>query len=162
MLGLGPRFMSVYIHKFGVRIFPLFIFYLLFSLLYFSPLINFVLNQIEQRIHYDEFEGLGVEWLEATSTLVLDLLKMKRIRRKVYNMKKLRPLEEVALVMYPPEPRDVEANTDLDMEKKEPTPAMFPLVVRLLSTVPVALHAIGGEDGPLDISTRLYTCSYFG
>lgn len=133
VLGLGPRFMSVYIHKFG----------------------------IERRIHYDEFEGLGVEWLEATSTLVMDLLKTKRIPGRVYNWKKLRPLEDAALVMYPPEPSDAEAGTALNTEKKEPSPAMFPLVLRLLSSVSVALHAVGGEDGPLDIGARLYTCSYF-
>ena len=40
-------------------------------------------------------------------------------------------------------------------------PAVFPLTVRLLSTIPVALHAVGGNDGPLDIGTRLYMSSYF-
>lgn len=125
VLGLGPKFVSVYIHKFG----------------------------IERRIYYDEVESLAVEWLETTSTLVLDLLKVKR-PRKLYNWRKFRPVEDAALVVYPSE--DNEA-----AERKEPSPAMFPLVLRLLSTVPVALHAIGGDDGPLDIGARLYTCSYF-
>lgn len=39
-------------------------------------------------------------------------------------------------------------------------PAVFPLTMRILSTIPVALHAIGGDDGPLDIGVRLYTSSY--
>lgn len=39
-------------------------------------------------------------------------------------------------------------------------PAVFPLTVRLFSTIPVALHAIGGDDGPIDIGVRLYMSSY--
>lgn len=39
-------------------------------------------------------------------------------------------------------------------------PAVFPLTVRLLSTIPVALHAVGGDDGPIDIGVRLYMSSY--
>ncbi|ONM30364.1 hypothetical protein ZEAMMB73_Zm00001d040042 [Zea mays] len=38
VLGLGPRFMSVYVPKLAM----------------------------EQRIYYDEVEGLSVEWLEVT------------------------------------------------------------------------------------------------
>lgn len=40
-------------------------------------------------------------------------------------------------------------------------PAVFPMTVSVLSTIPVAVHAVGGEDGPLDIGARLYTSSYF-
>lgn len=39
-------------------------------------------------------------------------------------------------------------------------PAVFPLTVHILSTIPVALHAVGGDDGPLDIGVRLYMSSY--
>jgi DIS3-like exonuclease 2 len=33
--------------------------------------------QMEQRIYYDEVEGLSVEWLEVTGTLVLDACRNK-------------------------------------------------------------------------------------
>ncbi|PWZ26166.1 DIS3-like exonuclease 2 [Zea mays] len=49
VLGLGPRFMSVYEPKLVM----------------------------EQRIYYDEVEGLSVEWLEVTGTLVLDACRNK-------------------------------------------------------------------------------------
>ncbi|XP_020277206.1 DIS3-like exonuclease 2 isoform X2 [Asparagus officinalis] len=128
VLGLGPKFMSVYIHKFA----------------------------IERRIYYDEVESLVVELLPTTSSLVLDVPRAKRFQRKVGNWKKLRSIDDVALVIYPPEENEAESE-----EKNETSPAMFPLVLSLLSTVPVALHAIGGEDGPLEIGARLYMCSYF-
>lgn len=41
-------------------------------------------------------------------------------------------------------------------------PAFFPLTVHPLSTIPVALHAVGGDAGPLDFGVRLYMSSYFG
>lgn len=41
-------------------------------------------------------------------------------------------------------------------------PSFFPLTVRILSTIPVVLHAVGGDDGPLDIGARLYMSSYYG
>jgi DIS3-like exonuclease 2 len=40
-------------------------------------------------------------------------------------------------------------------------PAALPLVIGYLSEVPVVLHAIGGEDRPVDIGVRLYISSYF-
>lgn len=47
-------------------------------------------------------------------------------------------------------------NIESDVE-----PAVFPLTVRVLTAVPVVLHAVGGEDGPCDIGVRLYINSYF-
>lgn len=38
-------------------------------------------------------------------------------------------------------------------------PAVFPLTVRILSTISVVLHAVGG-NGPHDIGARLYVSSY--
>ncbi|KAL5714879.1 hypothetical protein ACHQM5_016781 [Ranunculus cassubicifolius] len=138
VLGLGPKFMSVYIHKLA----------------------------IERRIHYDEVEGLSAEWLENTSTLLLSLCSNRRSSRRGGGQSKFRPLEDVALVL---DPFDAEqpANEVVDLDEVEDDvgineiePALFPLTVRILSTVYVALHAVGGDDGPLEIGARLYTCSY--
>ncbi|KAL2497232.1 Inactive exonuclease DIS3L2 [Abeliophyllum distichum] len=149
VLGLGPKFMSIYILKLA----------------------------IERRIYYDEVEGLKVEWLENTSTLVLSQFINKRSNRRS-SPGKFRPLDEVALIA---DPCDLKPEMDLsEWEDKEDgesqidseilksgiseiiniEPAVFPLTVRLLSTIPVALHAVGGDDGPLDIGTRLYISSY--
>lgn len=39
-------------------------------------------------------------------------------------------------------------------------PGVFPMTVHLLSTIPVALNAVVGADGPLDIGVRLYMSTY--
>lgn len=142
VLGLGPRFMSIYINKLA----------------------------IERRIYYDEVEGLTVEWLEATSTLVLNICASKRSVRRA-GSGYYKALGEVAWVINP-----YDHNLEPDMEstkgcsasqhsdailKSEIDPSVFPLTVRLLSTIPVALHAIGGDDGPPDIGVRLFMSSYF-
>ncbi|KAK3005232.1 hypothetical protein RJ639_017672 [Escallonia herrerae] len=147
VLGLGPRFMSIYIHKLA----------------------------IERRIHYNEVDGLAVEWLDATSTLVLS----NKRSQKRGSQGKYRMLDEVALVTSPcslmqevdfPEGRGIEDSATLTegytsnfcmSESLDIEPAVFPLTVRLLSTIPVVLHAVGGDDGPLDIGARLYISSYF-
>ncbi|KAK9271327.1 hypothetical protein L1049_026917 [Liquidambar formosana] len=139
VLGLGPRFMSIYIHKLA----------------------------IERRIYYDEVEGLMVEWLDATSTLVLNFCTHKRSHRRG-SPGRYRTLEDVALVVSPynmqsemgaigdgvqkcsatqigdagvalqePKPMSKYGVPDIT----ECDPAVFPLTVRLLSTIPVALHA---------------------
>lgn len=151
VLGLGPRFMSIYIHKLA----------------------------IERRIYYDEVEGLTAEWLDTTSTLVLNLCTTTKRFPRRGSPGKWRGLEELALVINP---CDLMSELDLfgdnDKEGSSPKiegevsksgdsdipviePAVFPLTVRLLSTIPVALHAVGGDDGPLDIGARLYISSYF-
>ncbi|KAM4069916.1 hypothetical protein ACB094_12G126100 [Castanea mollissima] len=71
ILGLGPRFMSIYIQKLA----------------------------IERRIYYDEVEGLTVEWLETTSTLVLSLANKRSSRRG--GPGKWRALEDIAFVVSP-------------------------------------------------------------
>ncbi|KAK7385223.1 hypothetical protein VNO78_30937 [Psophocarpus tetragonolobus] len=153
ILGLGPRFMSIYIQKLA----------------------------IERRIYYDEVEGLTVEWLETTSTLVLSMSTNRcAFRRACPN--KWKAFEEVALLTCPcnldvtmdnsnqSDAMKVDSMSAMDREpisrsgtsETEIDPAVFPLTVRLLSTIPVALHAVGGDDGPLDIGVRLYMSSYFG
>ncbi|KAL8167019.1 hypothetical protein V2J09_008518 [Rumex salicifolius] len=139
VLGLGPKFMSIYV-----------------------PALT-----TEKRIYYDEIEGLVSEWFEATSTLVLSLwLGSKRFHRKG-SPGKCKALEDVALIVNP-----LELNPETDscpisqseedsITKPEVDPVVLPLTVRLLSTIPVALHAVGGDDGPLDISARLYISSYY-
>ncbi|GMI82903.1 Rrp44 homolog B, SUPPRESSOR OF VARICOSE [Hibiscus trionum] len=148
VLGLGPRFMSVYIQKLS----------------------------IERRIHYDEVEGLSVEWLESTSTLVLSLSGHKR------SFKRGGPGNYMSLgnAAWVVNPYDLSMETDsiddcdatctakgeVALLDSEPTskswvdPGTFPLTVRMLSTIPVALYAIGGDDGPLEIGVRLYMSSY--
>ncbi|XP_010539635.1 PREDICTED: DIS3-like exonuclease 2 isoform X2 [Tarenaya hassleriana] len=123
VVGLGPRFMSIYISKLG----------------------------IERRIYYDEVDLLTTEWLEGTSTLILSMLKTRRGGRGNNKL-----LKEVAHVLSP---YDL-YGSETDESKDEIVPAVFPLTVRLLATVPVALHAVGGDDGPIDIGVRLYMSTY--
>lgn len=138
VLGIGPRFMSIYVQKLAM----------------------------ERRIYYDDVEGLTVEWLETTSTIVLSYIPTKRSQRRG-NPGKYKPLEEAAFVDSPcnlgPQGdgmriRDASISNQPGVEI---APAVFPLTVRVLSTIPVALHAIGGDNGPLDIGARLYVTSYF-
>ncbi|KAI0529622.1 hypothetical protein KFK09_002176 [Dendrobium nobile] len=158
VLALGPRFMSVYIQNFGM----------------------------ELRIHYDEVECLAVEWLEMTGLLVLDLIRSKIIQR-MYSLGNFRPLEDVVLLTYPSVSDLDEEGTEaisfgvdeegtetiscgacsanvtpsLFSEKRKLEAVFFPLVLQNLSSVPVALHAVGGDDGPIGIEAKLYVSSYF-
>ncbi|XP_050363087.1 DIS3-like exonuclease 2 [Argentina anserina] len=140
VMGLGPRFMSIYIQRLGV----------------------------ERRISYDEVEGLMVEWLEATSTLVLSLRADRRSFKRG-SPGKWRDLEDVALVVNPSdleaEPRLVGKSSNEQSSNgcslnSELAPMVFPLTMRILSTISVVLHAVGGDDGPVDIGARLYISSY--
>lgn len=147
VLGLGPRFMSVYVPKLAM----------------------------ERRIYYDEVEGLSVEWLEATGTLVLDACRNKPARG---TQMKSRPIEEVAMVVNPSEAMLSEEDEESgateaggctaksvllsgDAVKAQAAPAVLPLVIHYLSDIPVVLHATGGEDCAVDIGVRLYMASYF-
>lgn len=129
--------------------------------------------QVERRIYYDEVEGLAVDWLDATSTLVLSMCVNKRVQRRGSPVK-CRPLEEAVFAVSPCElipAVDISEDNSSGAGGSQPEtsigsaenfePAFFPLTIRLLSTITVALHAVGGEDGPLDIAARLYISSYF-
>jgi DIS3-like exonuclease 2 len=134
------------------------------------------LAQVERRIYYDEVDGLTAEWLEATSTLVLSISPNKRASRRG-GANKWRTLSETVLLACPYDLKVTNDNSkqnnameveaivsDMDkqhMSQSEIEPAYFPLTVHLLSSIPVALHAIGGDDGPLDFGARLYMSSYF-
>ncbi|XVE95439.1 hypothetical protein REPUB_Repub02eG0097400 [Reevesia pubescens] len=148
VLGLGPRFMSVYIQKLA----------------------------IERRIYYDEVEGLTVEWLESTSTLVLSLSGHKRLFKRG-GLGNYMALGNFAWVVNPYDLSVGEDGVDdcdatcmvnggVAFPDLEPTskswvdPGTFPITMRLLSTIPVALYAIGGDDGPLEIGVCLYMSSY--
>uniref|UniRef100_A0A164YQB5 Uncharacterized protein n=1 Tax=Daucus carota subsp. sativus TaxID=79200 RepID=A0A164YQB5_DAUCS len=61
VIGLGPKFMSIYIQKLA----------------------------IERHIYYDEVEGLTAEWLDATCTLVLNLSTIN-ISSEIESIKKWR------------------------------------------------------------------------
>ncbi|KNA06649.1 hypothetical protein SOVF_179120 [Spinacia oleracea] len=153
VLGVGPRFMSIYVQKLA----------------------------IERRIYYDDVDGLIVEWLEATSTLVLSTVQHNNSKRSQWRGSpgKYKPLEEVALVRSPCDlETDLDALLQIDNSGKpceaatdcmktcsesrvKIEPGVFPLTIRAMSTIPVALHAVGGYDGPPDIGARLYVTSYF-
>ena len=129
---------------------------------------------MERRIYYDEVEGLSTEWLEATGTLVLDACRNKPQKRGG-QFRCSRAIEEVAEVVNPselmlPEDRDESGATETTVDsvllsdeavKVEVAPAVLPMVISYLSDIPVVLHAIGGEDCPVDIGVRLYLSSYF-
>ncbi|TVU28578.1 hypothetical protein EJB05_20100 [Eragrostis curvula] len=149
VLGLGPRFMSVYVPKLAM----------------------------ERRIYYDEVEGLSVEWLEATGTLVIDACRHKSPQRRGTQVK-CRAMEEVAVVVNPSESllseEDEESGATADGGHTaksvllsddavivQDSPATLPLVIHYLSDIPVVLHATGGEDCAVDIGVRLYMSSYF-
>ncbi|KAG0481919.1 hypothetical protein HPP92_010003 [Vanilla planifolia] len=148
VLALGPKFMSVYIQNFAM----------------------------EKRIHYDDVEGLSVEWLEMTSTLVLNLMINKTFCRKG-SLGKPRSLEDVVLLTEPAassvDGDDIQitnlgscstncmAVPNGNPEKSHLDAAVFPLVLQNLSCVPVALQATGGDDGPVNIGVKLYVSSYF-
>ncbi|KAI3689007.1 hypothetical protein L2E82_46955 [Cichorium intybus] len=141
VLGLGPRFMSIYVTKLA----------------------------IERRIYYDEVEGLTAEWLDATSTLILNYYPNNRSHKKG-SSNKFKTIEEVAMVTTPYDPEsELDAFGDIGISDSDSVavpesdikPAFFPLVLHILSTIPVALHPIGGDDGPIDIGARLYMTSYF-
>ncbi|GJN22320.1 hypothetical protein PR202_gb09875 [Eleusine coracana subsp. coracana] len=149
VLGLGPRFMSVYVPKLAM----------------------------ERRIYYDEVEGLSVEWLEATGTLVLDACRHRPPQRRGTQVK-WRAMEEVALLINPSESMLFEEDEESGVTeaggctaksvllsnnavKFQAAPATLPLVIRYLSDIPVVLHATGGEDCAVDIAVRLYISTYF-
>uniref|UniRef100_A0A804NXP3 DIS3-like exonuclease 2 n=1 Tax=Zea mays TaxID=4577 RepID=A0A804NXP3_MAIZE len=132
-------------------------------------------KEMERRIYYDEVEGLSVEWLEVTGTLVLDTCRNKPAQRRGTQMKR-RPIEEVAVVVNPSELSEEDEESGAteaggctaksvllsgDAVKAQTAPAVLPLVIHYLSDIPVVLHAIGGEDCAVDIGVRLYMASYF-
>ncbi|KAL3641771.1 hypothetical protein CASFOL_012586 [Castilleja foliolosa] len=133
VLGLGPKFMSVYIPKLA----------------------------IERRIYYDEVDGVTAEWLDATSTLLLiqsTTIHKRSIRRN--SPSKSKTIEDIAVIVNPAELK-LDVNSEANSNTINNEPAFFPLTVHILSTIPIAVHATGGDDGPLDIVARLYISSYF-
>ena len=99
-----------------------------------------------------DVEGLDVEWLENTSTLVLHLHASRRGQRKPNILK------EIALITDP------SGSTGFDQKSdgREVLPAVLPLTLQPLSTFPVVLHAAGGEGKCPEIGVRLYLSSYLG
>lgn len=156
VLAVGPKFLSLYVYEIAM----------------------------ERRVYYDDTEGLGVEWFNMTATVILDLLQQKGSRKEKQG--KGRAFTDVAYLVNPAHSSNVgevtadEAslmqdrqlvNTNLSDESvlefqtgtdadKKPEPAVLPLTLRLLSSVPVYVFAIGGNNRPLDIGVRLYLSSY--
>lgn len=144
---------------------------------YLLRIVTSTWTQIERRIYYDEVEGLNAEWLDATCTLILSLSTNKHVQRRG-SPAKCRPLEEAVLIVSPHnlmatrDPSGKHCNEvgtsefeDGDVlasivHIQDIEPAVFPLTVRILSTISVALHAVAG-NGPHDIGARLYVSSYF-
>ncbi|GFP84339.1 dis3-like exonuclease 2 [Phtheirospermum japonicum] len=108
-----------------------------------------------------KWTALTAEWLDTTSTLLLSqsTTTHKRSTRK-NSPSKSKTIEEIALVVNPAELK-LDMNSEAIPNTTNNEPAFFPLTVHLLSTIPIAVHAIGGDDGPLDIVARLYISSYF-
>lgn len=113
-----------------------------------------------------------MDWLYETSTLVLSE-SSQDWSQCGSSPGGCRIIEEVALIVNPADPNcEVKSSDQFGGEDGEPEwwgdtpdtilcePAFFPLTVNLLSTIPVVVHAIGGDDGPLDIVARLYICSF--
>lgn len=148
--------MSIYIHKLAVGDCDCNMPKVL--ILCFAIVWPILFLQIERRIYYDEVEGLAVEWLETTNTLVVDVVRNKSFQKKG-KPQNYQTIEDVAMVLNPSDSISSEKGKELLVTETEP--AVFPLVLRHLSAAPVALHAIGGDDGPLDIGARLYMSSYF-
>lgn len=120
-------------------------------------------------------EGIIVEWLEVTSTLVLNLLANRHFKKNSSH-RGYSPLENLTLIVNPSDffgNEDSSCNSDKEdlfnvcldhqgtLRNDKTHPALFPLTLKVLSAVPVVVHAIGGDDGPIDMAARLYTCSFF-
>ncbi|KAL3641284.1 hypothetical protein CASFOL_016252 [Castilleja foliolosa] len=137
VMGIGPRFMSLYIPKLA----------------------------IERHIYYDEVEGLTVEWLDDTSTLLLSQSMHEPPPNKKSSSVKLRPLDETAMIVSPTHDSRLDrtylAGDHDDGDGYNIDPPFFPLTLHRLSTIPVAVHTRDGGGGPLDIVARLYVNSYF-
>ena len=73
-------------------------------------------------------------------------------------------IEDVVLMMsqiVTPEDQNEYISTVLSCCNREGNvtaiaPQCFPLVIRVLSTIPVAVHAVGGRKGRVRIVVRLY------
>ncbi|KAJ7569501.1 hypothetical protein O6H91_01G081300 [Diphasiastrum complanatum] len=146
VLNVGPKFMSVYVSKIAM----------------------------ERRIYYDEIDGLKAEWLEAIGSLVLDIAQSKLLPQK-HCQGKTRNSRDVAVLVNPAhhknqaleidginevEERVYSDKTQVIGSEKEIEPAVLPIILRPFSSVPVSLHAVGGENRPVDVGVRLYLSSY--
>ena len=80
----------------------------------------------------------------------------KRSNKKSSPGRSSKTFDEVALLVNP-----VEGESQTYGDATDCEPVFFPLTLHLLSTIPVALHAVGGDDGPIDIEARMYVSSYF-
>ncbi|MCO5578817.1 hypothetical protein L7F22_032664 [Adiantum nelumboides] len=147
VLAVGPKFVSLYVNEIAM----------------------------ERRVYYEDTEGLGIEWCSNTGTVILDV-QTKSFRKD--RQGRGRALKEVAFVVNsadsfngtPLEGRQLvgttfddgsgsenQGSTDSD---KIMEPAVLPLTLRPLTSVPVYVFATGGNSRPPDISLRLYITSY--
>ena len=122
---------------------------------------------MERRITYEDTEGLSVEWFSMTCTAILDRVTQRSSKKG--KQSRARVLTDVAYVVNPANSSDMfdeavvepnEINEDNTSAGKKPEPAVLPLTLRLLASVPVQVFAIGGDSRPLDIAVRLYLSSY--
>uniref|UniRef100_A0A804J673 Uncharacterized protein n=2 Tax=Musa acuminata subsp. malaccensis TaxID=214687 RepID=A0A804J673_MUSAM len=117
------------------------------------------------RIYFGKVDGLTVEWTETTGTLVLIALKTKPSQRSDLS-EKCHVIEDVVLMMshyqiVTPEDQNECISTTTSCCNREgnvtaTAPLCFPLVIRVLSTIPVAVHDVGGSKGHVHIMARLY------
>ncbi|URE00608.1 RNB [Musa troglodytarum] len=134
VLRVGPHFMTVYI------------------------------NKIEKMIYFGEVEGLAVTWIATTDTLVLDTLNTKPLQRR-HLTKSCRSIEDIVLMMnqcrmVTPEDKNKCINSapssyNTQSNVTATPPLCFPLMIRVLSIVPVAIYAISEYNGHVNIEARL-------
>ncbi|URE00984.1 RNB [Musa troglodytarum] len=130
-----------------------------------STFMTVYINKFARRIYFGEVEGLTVEWIRTTGTLVLDTLKTKPLKRSDLS-EKCRVIEDVVLMMshcqiVTPEDKNecistAPSSCNRESNATATAPLRVPLVIRVLSTIPVAVHAVGGHDGRARIVARLY------
>lgn len=92
----------------------------------------------ERRIYYDEFEAV-----------LLLIACLYDLKVKIDNCNQNEAMEVNYAVSDMNKQHISRSDTEI-------MPAFFPL-----SIIPVALHDVGGDVGPLDFGVRLYTSSYF-
>ncbi|CAM6089525.1 unnamed protein product [Calypogeia fissa] len=163
VLALGPKFMSLYVCKIAME-----------RRIYYDEI---------EGLNAEWFEATGTLVLSLSSEKPTNNKKYSQTRGKPK-----RTVADVALLVNPTDSgssntkeetyedliREVEdrlagkiisedegvtgdkgSGNDVEVE-----PAVLPLTLRWFSSLPVSIHAIGGENRPLDIAVRLYVSSY--
>jgi DIS3-like exonuclease 2 len=166
VLALGPKFMSLYICKFAME-----------RRIYYEDI---------EGVTAEWFEATGTLVLDISSSKNTSQRRANQSR----NGKPQRTVADIAMLVNPtdsssssPEQEsfediirevqerlagkvftddapEISGGADQLASNADIEPTVFPLTLRSLSSVPVSLHAIGGDNRPLDVAARLYVSSY--